>query len=268
MREISELQRTPPEGIRILASEDNMLDVTGVIEGPEGTPYAGGYFNVKFKFTEEFPAAPPKCWFATKLFHPNVSSAGEICVNTLKKDWQASYGIAHILVTVKCLLIYPNPESALDEEAGKLLLEDYNSYCSRARLMTSVHARTRPAVFDIPAATATSPTNSTSTSKPPSTTTSAPQTPVLNVGSRAPSSRKSASPAPAAAPQVPFKVSNAGGEDGAAKEHYSTPSPLGTADNNVNGGAAPTAASKAVKRAATGGASNGAEKRKKALKRL
>jgi ubiquitin-protein ligase len=29
--------------------------------GSEGTPYAGGYFRVKFKFTEEFPAAPPKC---------------------------------------------------------------------------------------------------------------------------------------------------------------------------------------------------------------
>ena len=27
----------------------------------EGTPYWGGYFKVKFKFTEEFPAAPPKC---------------------------------------------------------------------------------------------------------------------------------------------------------------------------------------------------------------
>ena len=27
----------------------------------DGTPYAGGYFRVKFKFTEEFPAAPPKC---------------------------------------------------------------------------------------------------------------------------------------------------------------------------------------------------------------
>ena len=43
-------------------------------------------------------------------------------------------------MTVKCLLIYPNPESALDEEAGKLLLENYDSYCSRARLITSVHA--------------------------------------------------------------------------------------------------------------------------------
>lgn len=29
----------------------------------EGTPYAGGYFRVKFKFTDEFPAAPPKCTF-------------------------------------------------------------------------------------------------------------------------------------------------------------------------------------------------------------
>lgn len=125
----------------------------------EGTPYAGGYFKVRFSFTSEFPAAPPKCqsallipdansrgqtfalgWFATKIFHPNVSSAGEICVNTLKKDWQSSYGIGHILVTVKCLLIYPNPESALDEEAGKLLLENYDSYCSRAKLITSVHA--------------------------------------------------------------------------------------------------------------------------------
>ena len=79
-------------------------------------------------------------WFATKIFHPNVSSAGEICVNTLKKDWKASYGIGHILVTIKCLLIYPNPDSALDEEAGKLLQENYESYCERAKLITSVHA--------------------------------------------------------------------------------------------------------------------------------
>lgn len=79
-------------------------------------------------------------WFATKIFHPNVSNAGEICVNTLKKDWKPIFGIGHILVTIKCLLIYPNPDSALDEEAGKLLQENYESYCERAKLITSVHA--------------------------------------------------------------------------------------------------------------------------------
>lgn len=79
--------------------------------------------------------------FVTKLFHPNVSSSGEICVNTLKKDWQPSFGISHILLTIKCLLIYPNPESALDEEAGKLLLEDYAEFEKRAKLICEVHAQ-------------------------------------------------------------------------------------------------------------------------------
>jgi hypothetical protein len=34
MRELSELQQNPPEGIRIQTSDDNILDVTGIIEGP------------------------------------------------------------------------------------------------------------------------------------------------------------------------------------------------------------------------------------------
>jgi hypothetical protein len=42
-------------------------------------------------------------------------------------------GLKHILLTIKCLLIVPNPESALNEEAGKLLLERYDDYCARAR---------------------------------------------------------------------------------------------------------------------------------------
>jgi ubiquitin-protein ligase len=41
--------------------------------------------------------------------------------------------------TIKCLLIYPNPESALDEEAGKQLLADYEGYCKVClRCVTSV----------------------------------------------------------------------------------------------------------------------------------
>lgn len=70
-------------------------------------------------------------------------------MNTLKKDWKSSYGVGHILVTIKCLLIYPNPDSALDEEAGKLLQENYESYCERAKLITSVHAtpKVRPVIL-------------------------------------------------------------------------------------------------------------------------
>ncbi|CAL1697731.1 unnamed protein product [Somion occarium] len=282
MRELAEMQTNPPEGIRVVSSEDNMLDVTGIIEGPEGTPYAGGYFKVKFKFTEEFPAAPPKCWFATKIFHPNVSSAGEICVNTLKKDWQSSYGIGHILVTVKCLLIYPNPESALDEEAGKLLLEDYNSYCDRAKLITSVHAtpKTRPPEFDTPAlshsASDSIPSTKPTASKPPPTD---PIVPFLT-----PSMLKTlpvATP-PVSSTPLQFSASNTLSNSDSASSlsseksatRLTSPSPLGPGDSTSNVAAntnstrvAVTASSKAVKRGAAPGG-GGMEKRKKALKRL
>ncbi len=77
----------------------------------------------------------------TKIFHPNVSKAGEICVNTLKRDWKPEHTLRHILLVVRCLLIEPNPESALNEDAGKLLLEDYEGYARHARLMTSIHAK-------------------------------------------------------------------------------------------------------------------------------
>lgn len=43
--------------------------------------------------------------------------------------------------TIKCLLIVPNAESALNEEAGKLLLEHYDDYSQRAKMMTEIHAQ-------------------------------------------------------------------------------------------------------------------------------
>lgn len=108
-----------------------------------GTPYAGGTFKVKLALGKDFPQTPPKGFFLTKIFHPNVAKNGEICVNTLKKDWNPDLSIKHILLTVKCLLIFPNPESALNEEAGKLLLEHYSGFAQRAKMMTEIHALVR-----------------------------------------------------------------------------------------------------------------------------
>merc|ERR1712227_553156 len=141
MKELSALTCDPPEGIKIYPNEEDITEIRASIEGPAGTPYAGGHFNMKLVLGKNFPQEPPKGYFLTKVFHPNVASNGEICVNTLKKDWKAELGIKHVLLTVKCLLIAPNPESALNEEAGKLLLEQYDDYSMRARMYTDIHAK-------------------------------------------------------------------------------------------------------------------------------
>ncbi|XP_037938876.1 ubiquitin-conjugating enzyme E2 S [Teleopsis dalmanni] len=141
MKEMQQLSESPLEGIKIQINDTDVTDIQALIEGPAGTPYAGGAFRIKLTLGKDFPQSPPKAYFLTKIFHPNVAANGEICVNTLKKDWKSDLGIKHILLTIKCLLIVPNPESALNEEAGKLLLERYDDYSQRAKMMTEIHAQ-------------------------------------------------------------------------------------------------------------------------------
>jgi len=141
MKEIKQLCTAPPDGIKLFVSEECIANIQAEIDGPVGTPFEGGLFRCKLVLGQDFPQAPPKAFFLTKIFHPNVSKSGEICVNTLKKDWKPAHGIGHVLMVIRCLLIVPNPESALNEDAGKLLLERYEDYAERARLMTSIHAK-------------------------------------------------------------------------------------------------------------------------------
>ncbi|POW23556.1 hypothetical protein PSHT_00006 [Puccinia striiformis] len=143
-KELNSLRTSPPEGIRVLINEDDITDVKAWIHGPAETPYHNGYFKISIRFGPEYPSAPPTCIFTTKIFHPNVGPKGEICVNTLKKDWNSTQTLMDILTVIKCLLIYPNPESALDEEAGRLLLENYDEYFTRAKLWTDIHAKNKP----------------------------------------------------------------------------------------------------------------------------
>ncbi|KAL3155893.1 Ubiquitin-conjugating enzyme E2 S-C [Trebouxia sp. C0010 RCD-2024] len=109
----------------------------------------------------DFPRTPPKGYFLTKIFHPNVSKSGEICVNVLKRDWKADLGLRHVLVIIRCLLIEPFPESALNEEAGKLLLEDYEEYAKHAKLMASIHAQPPKRSMPLTAAGGANAVNST-----------------------------------------------------------------------------------------------------------
>ncbi|KAF9664482.1 hypothetical protein SADUNF_Sadunf16G0023400 [Salix dunnii] len=140
-KELKNLDESPPEGIQfnfVLAA---------------GTPYENGVFRMKLLLSHDFPHSPPKGYFLTRIFHPNIASNGEICVNTLKKDWNPSLGLRHVLTvssigTVRRLLrllsFSPLTESALNEQAGKMLLENYEEYARHARIYTGIHAKPKP----------------------------------------------------------------------------------------------------------------------------
>lgn len=141
--EVRDLVKRPKEGIEYIENEDMQVsEIFALISGPEGTPFHGGKFKMKLVISEDYPNSPPQGYFLTKIFHPNISNNGDICVNTLKKDWNSQVTLSHILSIIRCLLIVPFPESSLNDEAGKLFMESYEEFAKRARIMTDVHART------------------------------------------------------------------------------------------------------------------------------
>ncbi|WPG99564.1 Ubiquitin-conjugating enzyme E2 S-C [Acrodontium crateriforme] len=122
-------------------SDDDLTELNILLAGPTHTPFAAGVFKLHLAIPPEYPAAPPTAHFRTPIFHPNVDpQTGGVCVETLKRDWDSSLTLRDILVVIGCLLIQPNPDSALNAEAGGLIQEDYASYGRRAELMTSIHA--------------------------------------------------------------------------------------------------------------------------------
>ena len=141
LSEIRELRKNPPDGVSYVENEENSVsEIHAVLEGPEGTPFVGGRFRMKLIMSHEYPAAPPRGFFLTKIYHPNVAANGDICVNTLKKDWTPETTLKHTLQVIRCLLIVPFPESSLNDEAGKLFMDSYDEFARRARIMTEVHA--------------------------------------------------------------------------------------------------------------------------------
>ncbi|KKZ68598.1 ubiquitin-conjugating enzyme E2 S [[Emmonsia] crescens] len=120
---------------------DDLTQLTVFLTGPQGTPYSQGLWQLHLRMPGDYPRSPPKAAFKTRIWHPNVDeSTGAVCVDTLKRDWEAKLTLRDVLITISCLLIHPNPDSALNSAAGSLLQDDYEAFAHQAKLMTSIHA--------------------------------------------------------------------------------------------------------------------------------
>ncbi|RUS16464.1 ubiquitin-conjugating enzyme/RWD-like protein [Jimgerdemannia flammicorona] len=71
-------------GISAFPEADNLLSWVGTITGAPGTVYDGLIFKLSMKFPANYPYAAPTIRFDTPCYHPNVDTAGNICLDILK----------------------------------------------------------------------------------------------------------------------------------------------------------------------------------------
>lgn len=80
-KELKEIASDKASGVTAEIVNDNLQHLIGSVPGPKDTPYDGGVFRVDIQLDAQYPFAPPKMRFMTRVWHPNVSSAsGAICL--------------------------------------------------------------------------------------------------------------------------------------------------------------------------------------------
>ena len=119
---------------------DNLFEWGAVILGPIGTPYEGGVFHLTISIPTKYPFKPPSVIFNTKIYHPNINSSGNICLDILKSQWSPALTISKILLSICSLLADPNPNDPLVPEIAGVLKNNPELYNKTAREWTNIHA--------------------------------------------------------------------------------------------------------------------------------
>lgn len=112
------------------------------IMGPPDSPYAGGVFFLTIRFPPDYPFKPPKVAFSPncRIYHPNINSSGNICLDILKDQWSPALTISKVLLSVCSLLTDPNPDDPLVPEIAQLYKTDRAKYEATAREWTRKYA--------------------------------------------------------------------------------------------------------------------------------
>ena len=66
--------------------------------------------------------------FKNKIYHPNMSQDGHICLDILKDKWSPVYTIRTVILSIISLLSDPNPESPLNGQAAQLNKQSKKEY--------------------------------------------------------------------------------------------------------------------------------------------
>jgi len=139
-KEIADLNKDAPENCSAGPHGEDIYKWDATIMGPTDTPYAGGVFKMEIHFPSDYPFKPPKVQFTTKIYHPNISSGGAICLDILKEQWSPALTISKVLLSICSLLSDPNPKDPLVPAIADEYNKDRESYNQNARLWTQRYA--------------------------------------------------------------------------------------------------------------------------------
>uniref|UniRef100_A0A914I4H1 UBC core domain-containing protein n=1 Tax=Globodera rostochiensis TaxID=31243 RepID=A0A914I4H1_GLORO len=141
-QELKDLEREPVATYTAgPVDNSNLLIWNASIQGPPDSPYEGGTFKLRIEFPKEYPFRPPHCTFTTRVYHPNVSNNGAICLDILKDKWAPALTVSKVLISICAFLCDPNATNPMNTEVGRVYRTNRHKFDATAREWTQKYAK-------------------------------------------------------------------------------------------------------------------------------
>jgi len=146
-QQFKRLLSEPIEGFAAeLPDESNLFNWRIYAEGPKGTMYEGGVFQLQMSYPKDYPMSPPELRFISEFWHPNVYADGKVCISILhppgedemsgelpEERWLPTQSPATILLSTISLLSDPNFSSPANVDASVQWRRDIHGFKSKIR---------------------------------------------------------------------------------------------------------------------------------------
>ncbi len=144
-KELQRLQSEPPYGVSCWSKDGRLDHLEAQLLGAKDSPFEVGVFRLDIRIPPRYPFEPPQVQFVTKIYHPNVDSAGRICLDVLKSppqgSWRPAHNISTVLTSIQVLIAEPNPDDGLMADISHEFKHNRPKFIENARKWVELYAK-------------------------------------------------------------------------------------------------------------------------------
>lgn len=140
VKEVQEMEQTMPATCKTYFNDPQKLHEFSLTVTPDEGFWLGGKFRFQIYVTEDYNMAPPQVKCLTKLWHPNISEEGDICLSLLRQSsidglgWAPTRKLKDVVWGLNSLFTdLLNFDDPLNIEAAEQFAKDKEAFRSKVK---------------------------------------------------------------------------------------------------------------------------------------
>lgn len=125
-KELPELS-TIPQCV-LTQTKDDFMNFKATYTPDRDSLWFGGKYEFSIAVPDTYPFNPPKVMCLTKIYHPNIDTQGNVCLNILKEDWKPTLNVSTVIAGIYFLFTDPNPNDPLNHDAATVMRDNYDLF--------------------------------------------------------------------------------------------------------------------------------------------